>query len=233
MLQILKNCTLFQSSAFVYANSACSPLAVCKGLVIDRLQQLSNELPVIPIRSSYASYGILCRELYNEQKHHSGQHPRKNKLDGRKYARNQIDWLVLKGQRPVRGGGITRMYSLVVDFKTTNRLRLSVVYSTLATDQLPTFLEGNDRASVICHVVSDSRTLFQEGTNSQRRSLTGKRTVFSRVDCELSAVIGVGKMEFNLKIIGDGGPTNQNLEVQWLDNSRIHDTGSDELIRNI
>ncbi len=56
---------------------------------------------MIPIRGSSASYDILCREIYGKK--HSGQQAVRNQLDGNKYAENQIDWFIVKGQRAKEG----------------------------------------------------------------------------------------------------------------------------------
>ncbi|CZR50401.1 uncharacterized protein PAC_00273 [Phialocephala subalpina] len=208
------------------------PLAVCKGLVIDRLQHFSCHMPVIPIRSSKASYGILCREIHNGKKH-SGQPSTKNQLDGKKYARKQIDWLVRKGENPVRGGCVKRTYSLILDDNTTtSSWGFSIVCSTLEADSLPAFLGGKSGgASVLCHVISDPDADLPDGVSFQRRALLMRRISYSRIDCELSATIGVGKMEFTLKIFGEGEDTSQELKVRWEDSTRTAGRELDGLIR--
>ncbi|KAF8852058.1 hypothetical protein BDZ45DRAFT_807834 [Acephala macrosclerotiorum] len=218
-------------------NPADLPLAVCKGLVIDRLQNFSNQLPVIPMRSSNASYGVLCREIYNSKKH-TGQSPSKNPLDGKKYAGKQIDWLVCKGQKPIRGACVNRTYSLVLDEDATNRSwGFSVVCSTLEEDYLPTFLRRKGQrggVSVLCHVTSDTGADVPDAVSLQRRALLiGRRVSYSRIDCELLAKIGVGKMEFTVKIIGEGEGAPQELKVRWEDGTRMAGRELDGLIRRM
>ncbi|CZR51443.1 uncharacterized protein PAC_01319 [Phialocephala subalpina] len=207
------------------------PLAVCKGLVIDRLQFFSNNLPVIPIRFSNASYGILCKEIY--QKKHAGQQSVKNDLDGKKYAENQIDWFVLRDEKPLWRHSITKLYSLIVDTaKVTDSWSFSVVRSTLEHSRLPTFLDGKGGAKVMCHVISDSGTSLHDCGTIQKRRLIGKRFVYSRVVCELSAMIGVAKMEFTGRVVGyDNMP--QVFKVQWPADPQVEDSVCCDLIRSI
>lgn len=213
------------------------PLAVCKGLVIDRLQNFSSLLPVIPMRSSNASYGILCKERYSSKKH-PGQSPSRNPLDGKKYAGKQIDWLVRKGQKPLRGACINRTYSLMFDDDATNRSwGFSVVCSTLEEDNLPNFLGRRGQrggVSVLCHVTSEPDADAPDGVSIQRRALLiGRRVSYSRIGCELSAKIGVGKMEFTVKIIGKGEVAPQELKVRWEDGTRMAGRELDGLIRRM
>ncbi|KAF8856169.1 hypothetical protein BDZ45DRAFT_727644 [Acephala macrosclerotiorum] len=219
------------------------PLTVCKGLVIDRLQHFSHSLPVIPIRSSNSSYGILCREIYGKRHSGQGQRYTRNPLDGEKYAEKQIDWLVLENQKSRRGECVRKKYSLVLDAKsTTHEWGFSVVRSTLESDNLPTFLDGKGGAMVICHVMATTQADLHDRISVQRRSLTGKRYISSRVDCELSAIVEAGKMEFTIKIIGgiagegqdeNGDGTSQKLEVRWEDEPRVARVEINCLIRNL
>ncbi|CZR55854.1 uncharacterized protein PAC_05742 [Phialocephala subalpina] len=205
------------------------PLAVCKGLVFDRWQHSSNKLPVIPIRNSNASYGILCKELYSKKKH-SAQTYTRNPLDGRNYVEKQIDWLVLKNGR--RDECVRRMYSLILTAdKIIDTWGFSVVRSTLEPTRLPTSLDGKGGATVICHVIADPEADLHDAISSRRRTLTGKKFVFSQVNCELSADIRVGKMEFGIRLTGEGNGTPQALKVQWEENNRLAGREIDGLVR--
>lgn len=62
---------------------------------MDRLQSISQKTVVFDMRCCRASYGILCRELYNESKH-DGEDVRLDPYDGKKYADNQIDWFIIQ-----------------------------------------------------------------------------------------------------------------------------------------
>lgn len=212
---------------------------MCKGLVIDRLQHYSHNLPVIPIRSSNSSYGILCREIYDKQRSDKTQPHSRSPLDREKYVEKQIDWLVYEDNRPLRGECVTKNYSLVLDASnTTHKWGFSVVRSTLEPDKaLPTFLDGTGGAMVICHVTATTEADLRDKVSKQRRTLMGmgKKCISSRVDCELSAIIGAGKMEFTVRIKADGDTysTPQKLEVKWEEIPRPTGGGINSLIRDL
>lgn len=204
----------------LFTNLVCRPLAVCKGLVIDRLQLYSDQLPVIPIRSTNTSYGILCREVYTKK--HSNQYHTKTQLDGKKYAENQIDWILFR-DKSLRGESVTRSYTFLVDpSKLIESWGFTVVCSTLDTDHLPSSLDGKG-AKVLCHVTSGSAANLRDGDVTEKRNgLIGKKSVYYQVRCELSARISPGKMEFTSRIAGQDEDRPQSFTVHWPPNSIRH-----------
>ncbi|KAF8847285.1 hypothetical protein BDZ45DRAFT_343318 [Acephala macrosclerotiorum] len=197
------------------------PLAVCKGLVTDRLQHYSDQLPVIPIRSTNTSYGIICREVYTKK--HSNQYYTKSQLDGNKYAENQIDWILVKGNKSLRGESVTRSYTFLLDpSKLIDSWGFTVVSSTLNTDHLPSFLDGKG-AKVLCHVTSVSAANLRDGSvNEKRIGLIGKKSVYYQVHCKLSARISPGNMEFTYRIAGQDDDQPQSFTVHWPPSSKRH-----------
>jgi hypothetical protein len=218
-----------------YINILHSPLAVCKGLVINRLQHFSDKVSVIPTRNS-ASYGILCSELFDKK--HVGQRGIKNQLDGNKYARYQIDWLIVRGEKLREGDPIKRRYSRIVSpVNRGDNWEFGVVRSILAPPSLPHFLDGGGGSKVICHVVSNLGPSSDDTGVARKRGLTRRTVQFLRVDYELSAIIEPGKLRFQARIIGQEESEAQTLEVHWQDDQpqdreRV-DGFSDCLIRNL
>jgi hypothetical protein len=171
---------------------------------------------VIPTRSSLASYGILCSELFNKK--HEGQRGIKNKLDGNKYAENQIDWLIIRGNRLGEGELIKRRYSRIVrPVDRNDSWEFGVVRSILAPSSLPHFLDESGGSKIICHVASNLRPSSDNTGIARRRGLTRRAVQFLRIDYELSVIIEPGKLSFQAKIIGQAESETQTLEVHWLD----------------
>jgi hypothetical protein len=72
-------------------------LAVCKGLVADRLRKLKAGESVIGWRCCRASYGLLCKELYDKNNpNHVWRKTEKDPRDGKLYVPECIDWFVEK-----------------------------------------------------------------------------------------------------------------------------------------
>lgn len=190
-----------------------SPIAVCKGLVIDRLQNFTDQASVIPIKASSASYGILCWEVYGKK--HSGQRFVKNRIDGNKYAANQIDWLIVKGKMSKEGDRIKRRYSRVIDLDDqTKKWSFGVVWSQAPLDNLPTFLDADVNAAVICYAVWESESRAEHNGTLRRRRLVGKQ--YSIVDYELTAIMTLGKLKFKSEIVGLAAKNGEvDLKVRW------------------
>ena len=74
-------------------------LAVCKGLVADRQRKLKAGEGVMGWRCCRASYGLICRELYDSSNiKHIGRATEKDSRDGKQYVNDCVDWFVIQGQ---------------------------------------------------------------------------------------------------------------------------------------
>ena len=70
-------------------------LVVCKGNVADRVQKLKMGQSVLGWRCCRASYGTLCKILYDPQKpSHHGLKAQLDPLDNKLYVMDCIDWFV-------------------------------------------------------------------------------------------------------------------------------------------
>ena len=73
-------------------------LAVCKGMVSDRLRKLKAGESVLGWRCCRASYGLICKELYSKKNpKHIGRTTVKDAQDRELYVPDCIDWFVEKG----------------------------------------------------------------------------------------------------------------------------------------
>ncbi|KUJ23919.1 uncharacterized protein LY89DRAFT_726969 [Mollisia scopiformis] len=189
------------------------PLAVCQGLVIDRVQHVCQDRSVIPIRSSNSSYGILYKELYSEK--HSGQSCTRNRLDGKDYAENQIDWLIMKGSQR-RGQVVPRFYSILADPALKKQSwGFTIIRSTADARSLPIFLDDKGSVEIVGHVVSSPEVRLHTLGIAHKRGFFGRKTDFSRVNCRLSALIEVGKFEFIGTVVSQAEEKPQVLKVYW------------------
>lgn len=64
---------------------------------MDRTQEIKNKTAIYAERCCRNSYGILVRHLY-DQTQHQGEHVVVDPRDGRKWATQQIHWLIKKVQ---------------------------------------------------------------------------------------------------------------------------------------
>jgi len=196
------------------ADKPYRPLAVCKGLVIDRIQRLSHRTSVFRTRRARASYGILHDERYNKRKH-LGQSPTKNPLDGNKYVRNQIDWLIRKGEDITEDEPIIRKYSRIFSPDHSDKSWSNgVVKSTLAPDKLPTFWNGNGDVELIYHITSDLGPSSDiPGVTPKRKNLVGKKLLL--VNYELLTFLDPEDLRFETRVSGEAKNGHQVLGVEW------------------
>lgn len=66
-----------------------------------RLHQVMNDLPVL-IRQSRASYGVVFDEPYDNTKHGPKDYVYTNPVDGQRYAKDQIHWIIAQ-ESPLDG----------------------------------------------------------------------------------------------------------------------------------
>lgn len=72
-------------------------LAVCKGLVLDRLRKIRAGQGVLGWRCCRASYGLICKELYDiENPNHIGRKTQRDAKDKELYVQDCIDWFVVR-----------------------------------------------------------------------------------------------------------------------------------------
>lgn len=91
-------------------------LAVCKGLVADRVRKLKVGESVLGWRCCRASYGVDCKEVYDSKNpRHVNRHIEKDLKDGRKYVMNSVQWFVKRGEPVSVDEPITYTFSRKLD----------------------------------------------------------------------------------------------------------------------
>ncbi|KAL8822328.1 MAG: hypothetical protein Q9191_006937 [Dirinaria sp. TL-2023a] len=71
-------------------------IAVVQGLVVNHAQQRESGVATLKSRNSPVSYGVLCQEPYDKEKH-VGYDLWKDDIDGKMYAVDVIRWFINKG----------------------------------------------------------------------------------------------------------------------------------------
>lgn len=72
-------------------------LAVCKGIVADRVRKLRAGKSVLSYRCCRASYGTICKEIYNKNNpQHAGRPTTLDPMNGKLYVTQSIAWFVVK-----------------------------------------------------------------------------------------------------------------------------------------
>lgn len=91
--------TSFPNARSIRVSIAPDPqLAVCKGLVSDRVRKILTSRSVLGWRCCRASYGTVCKIAYDKRNpEHQGKIVVKDPLNGKLYVAQSIAWFVKKG----------------------------------------------------------------------------------------------------------------------------------------
>jgi hypothetical protein len=195
-----------------------SPLAVCKGLVLDHAQRVFHGSPVLCKRRSRASYGVLCDERYDKYQHHN-QTPTKSSLDGKYYVTNQIDWFIRKDEVITENSPITHRCSRRISNENPERSwHDTIVMSRLPHDCLPRTLNQGD-ARAILTITTDlgpaSSNTKAPGIEMKRRWLVlGKK--FFTAEYELLALVEGESLKVRTRVNGEDRSEIETISASWM-----------------
>ncbi|KAL8705963.1 MAG: hypothetical protein Q9201_000957 [Fulgogasparrea decipioides] len=209
-------------------------LAVCKGLVGDRLRRLKVGKSVLKWRCCRASYGTICKELYNKDNpQHVGRPTMKDPQNGKLYVMESIAWFIKKviGSHQFRclpvlmncrvsqwhpmkqlATNFTGRYPLVTQEESFQQASLN---PTLKRDSCLTTWVLGVNAHILCDIESDlsgaDETKFKERNKSFWR--LGKH--YFRVDYDIKVLIGPADIRFELWFNGQKLSKDQPIKVEW------------------
>jgi hypothetical protein len=222
-----------------------SQLAVCKGLVIDKLHRLKYAHTILAKHTCRASYGILYNEPYDRRRHSKTNMPaqiHKNPIDGQQYAIKRICWLIEKGRPVLRDRPICRRFYRMITRADVDLLGAqdnmihwvdTIAMSKTRPERLPTWLHEGDVEEVgeIASALPLSQLLSACSSNSpssssatsaavkhkRRRNWIGRCTgEYWKVDFQLRMFAGSAGLRFEVWC-GDRliGETGQ-IAVNWV-----------------
>lgn len=126
-------------------------LAVCKGLVSDRVRKILTSRSVLGWRCCRASYGTLCKIAYDKKNpDHQGIEPVRDPMNGKLYIVQSIAWFVKKGapvsvDYPIEHNFVKKVFP----GDPRRAFPTTVVESSLEASMLPD--QMNERKSVLSH----------------------------------------------------------------------------------
>ncbi|KAL9606461.1 MAG: hypothetical protein Q9179_000377 [Wetmoreana sp. 5 TL-2023] len=191
-------------------------LAVCKGLVGDRLRRLKVGKSVLKWRCCRASYGTICKELYNKDNpQHVGRPTMKDPQNGKLYVMESIAWFIKKGKPVASDEAISHKFHRKISPGDPRRVfPTSIVESHVEERFLPHHMGSGD-AHILCDIESDlsgaDETKFKERNKSFWR--LGKH--YFRVDYDIKVLIGPADIRFELWFNGQKLSKDQPIKVEW------------------
>ncbi|KAF2760339.1 hypothetical protein EJ05DRAFT_280146 [Pseudovirgaria hyperparasitica] len=173
-------------------------LAVCKGMIVNRVQKLRSNKSPIGIRCCRASYGSLCKELYNPNYAAHANIPSEiDPLNGKEYVVNVVEWYIKKGEPIDADAPMMKQYKRRVPAGDSKlEIASSLVTSDLDAHKLPYRLSPD-----VHHICDLYATIpASEGIlhRSSRFKPWKKSRSYMRIDFEIKIIIGPADLRFEL-----------------------------------
>ncbi|KIX00240.1 uncharacterized protein Z518_10379 [Rhinocladiella mackenziei CBS 650.93] len=186
-------------------------LSVVHGLVLERAQQISQGLTPITSRCARVSYGVVVRQKYNP-KIHKGQPYIRDDRDGKRWALDQIEWLIKEGER-LRPEGVIKRYRAKID---SSQLRqpwhTHFVMSMEPASRLPSSLSQHG-VRTLCLVEADVSQTKRIVKNGHWWNFA-RRYELTLIDVKVLP----GSADLKLEVWNDGrrlNSDNYEVEVKW------------------
>ncbi|KAI9704654.1 MAG: hypothetical protein M1820_005402 [Bogoriella megaspora] len=207
---------LHPNAQFMQVRIAPDPqLAVCKGLVSDRIRKLTVGQSILGWRCCRASYGIVCKELYDKsKKHHHGRETRKDPNDGKIYVLKSIDWFVKKGEPVSIDSPIEHEFARKIRPEDPVRVfPTEIVVSYDDADNLPCwFGPGVQR---LCDIESDLSSADERQFKEKNRQFWKPGERYFSVRYQVRVIIGPADLRFELWFNGQKLSKDKSIKVEW------------------
>ncbi|KAH8678627.1 hypothetical protein BGZ60DRAFT_555189 [Tricladium varicosporioides] len=215
------NCS-FQNARSLQVRIAPEPqLVVCKGIVADRVQKLKSGKSVLGWRCSRASYGTLCKVLYNpDNPQHYGQRTERDSLDGKLYVTGCINWFIKQGEPVSIDFPIVRQFTRKCAPSTRlnpNPPRVfptAVVSSEIDKNMLP--LVMNSACQEICSITSDFSRLPLTMFKLKNRHWWNTGEKYHRIEYVVKVALGPADIQFELWHNGQKISNDHPIKVEWF-----------------
>lgn len=188
-------------------------LAVCKGIVADRVRKLKAGKAILKSRCCRASYGTLCKEEYDE-KRHVGRATSKDELNGKLYVTKSIEWFIKQGEPVSSETPIIRPFTrkiLPEDPRMT--FPTQVVVSHVEKERLPEQLEPG--VEILCEIASNLSAADESKFKRKNRHLWNRRKPYWKVDYQVKVLIGPADIRFELWFDGQKLNKDTPIKVEW------------------
>ncbi|KAL8901352.1 MAG: hypothetical protein Q9207_005247 [Kuettlingeria erythrocarpa] len=198
-------------------------LAVCKGLVGDRLRRLKAGKPVLKWRCCRASYGTICKEIYDSSNPmHIGRPTVKDAMNGKLYVTQSIAWFIKKvdtlpAGKPVSlDEPITHSFHRKMSPGDPRRAFPTSIVESDAEEQFLPYHMGIGDARVLCEIESDLSTADETKFKEKNRRFWNLGKHYFKVDYDVKVLIGPADVRFELWFNGQKLSKDQSIRVEWV-----------------
>ncbi|KXT02455.1 hypothetical protein AC578_7826 [Pseudocercospora eumusae] len=187
-------------------------LAVCHGLVMARTQTIMGGAEIYGKKCSPISYGILCRERYDPQKHMLDDVVGDEYEPEVKWALNQVSWIIRQGEVVDATEGIRQKYRHKLAYSRSEQPQhATILMSTLPPNQLPHSMKRGGCKSV-CQI---EFVVAKDHLKLKNRHWYNTKPKYYRAEYEVRALVGTG---LHFQIWGKDGilsKDHEEIQVKW------------------
>jgi hypothetical protein len=210
-------------------------LAVCKGLVSDRVRKLLTSRSVLGWRCCRASYGTLCKIAYDKKNpDHEGKELVRDPMNGKMYIVQSIAWFVRKGEPVSVDQPIVHTFVKKVSPGDPRRaFPTSVIESSLESALLPA--QMNQRKSIqlcisqsenwvanwdedtriLCEISSDLSAADEKKFVEKNKNFWSMKKHYFRIEYSVRVLIGPADIRFELWFADQKLSRDQSIRVEW------------------
>ncbi|KAH4044589.1 hypothetical protein HBI25_174490 [Parastagonospora nodorum] len=190
-------------------------LAVCKGLVSDRVRKLLTSRSVLGWRCCRASYGTLCKIAYDKRNpDHEGKELVRDPMNGKMYIVQSIAWFVRKGEPVSVDQPITHTFvKKISPGDPRNAFPTSVIESSLAATALPD--QMNQHTRILCEIRSDLSAADEKKFVEKNKNFWSMKKHYLRIEYSVRVLIGPADIRFELWFDDQKLSRDQSIRVEW------------------
>ncbi|KAF2841345.1 hypothetical protein M501DRAFT_1029446 [Patellaria atrata CBS 101060] len=190
-------------------------LAVCKGIVVDRLRKFHVGHAVIGWRCARASYGTICKVPYDKNNpDHANVPTQKDSMTGKLYVANAIAWFIRKGDPVSSDTPIIHEFTRKVAPSDPRKgFPTSIVCTQIDPRYLPSYVDGNTH--VICELQADLSSIDEGQFEAKNRHFWSAGPKYFKVNYQVRVIIGPADIRFELWFNGQRLNKDQPIHVEW------------------
>lgn len=190
-------------------------LAVCKGMVADRIRKINTNKSVLGWRCCRASYGTICKVLYNKKNpEHVGKPITKDPMNNKMYITQAIAWFIKKGE-PVSVDSpiIHNFIRKVTPGDPRRAFPTSIVTSDVDQQFLP--YQMNYETRILCEIQSDLAGADERKFVEKNKSFWSIGKHYLKVGYQVRVIIGPADIRFELWFDGQKLSKDAPIRVEW------------------
>jgi len=190
-------------------------LAVCKGLVADRVRKLTTNQSILGWRCCRASYGTICKILYNKKNpEHIGKPVTKDPINNKLYITQAVAWFIKKGEAVSVDQPIIHNFVRKLSPGDPRRaFPTSIITSDVDKQYLPFNMSPHTR--ILCEIESDLTSADENRFTEKNKQFWRFAKHYFKVEYQVKVIIGAADIRFELWFDGQKLSRDQPIRVEW------------------